>query len=135
MNLPEDLVPPLHKALKEDIEWSCTTPDCPKEERPFYFFTHLIGVAKCYLSPAAAKAAGLIVEGKESPFFQLDEMEVYLMKASWSFTFPMRDSSEQASTGKRKKGRGPPGPDGRAIFMLTRKALDQVVKQLNRAST
>merc|ERR1719198_438182 len=26
VNLPPNLIPPLHKALQEDIEWSCTTP-------------------------------------------------------------------------------------------------------------
>merc|ERR1712066_739534 len=45
VNLPEELIPPLHKALKEDIEWSCTTPECPKDERPYYFFTHFICVS------------------------------------------------------------------------------------------
>merc|ERR1711924_60694 len=126
VNLPEELVPPLHKALKEDIEWSCTTLECPKEERPFYLFTHLIGVSKCYLSLGRAVEAGIVVEGKEAPFFQLDEMEAYLKKSSWHFTFPVRPSPDPVATGKRKKkGGGLPGPDGRVVFLLTRKALDQ----------
>jgi len=136
-NLPEDLIPPLHKALKEDIEWSCTTDECPKEERPFYFFTHLIGVAKCYMSSGAAAAAGLTVAGT-GPFFQLDEVQAYVKKASWSFSFPARDKDVKAReelVGKRKKsGGGPPAPDGRTVFMITRKALDQVVKELSKSS-
>jgi len=127
-NLPVELVPPMHKALKDDIEWSCTTPECPEEERPFYFFTHLIGVARCFLSPAAAAAAGLDVDGAEGPCFLQQEFQAYVKRASWSFTFRTKDSGE-----KRKGSGGAPGQavaDGRTVFLITRKALDQVVKDL-----
>merc|ERR1719401_521519 len=42
-NMPLALIPPLHRALIDDIEWSCTTPECPEEERPFYRFSNFVG--------------------------------------------------------------------------------------------
>jgi len=44
-NLPEEVAPALHKAVKEDIEWSTTAKEIPKDERKFYNFTHVVGVA------------------------------------------------------------------------------------------
>jgi len=57
VNLPNELVPPLHRALKDDIAWSCTTPECPADERPFYLFTHFLRVARCDWTPLAFSAA------------------------------------------------------------------------------
>eukprot|EP00427_Karlodinium_veneficum_P028039 CAMPEP_0169210684 /NCGR_PEP_ID=MMETSP1016-20121227/15349_1 /TAXON_ID=342587 /ORGANISM="Karlodinium micrum, Strain CCMP2283" /LENGTH=341 /DNA_ID=CAMNT_0009288247 /DNA_START=333 /DNA_END=1358 /DNA_ORIENTATION=+ len=132
VNVPGDVIPPLHKMLREEIEWSCSTPECPEEERPFYFFTHFIGVAKCYLSSDIAAKAGFDVgSGQESgPFFQFDEFEAYARKATSLFTFPVAKPTKG-----KKSASGPPAPDGRAVFIINRKAFEQVGKALNKSVT
>lgn len=36
------------QSLLEGVRWSQTTPECPDEERPFYFFDYYLGLAKAY---------------------------------------------------------------------------------------
>ena len=56
-NLPSPLLPPLYKAFLEDIDWSCNTPHCPPEERPFYGFTHFLGIARCHAAPPSSASS------------------------------------------------------------------------------
>merc|ERR1712014_562388 len=115
MNLPHELIPPLHKTMKEDIEWSCSTPECPPDERPYYGFTHFIGVARCFggdagtSSSSSAVAAPVgkkkkkrrtaAVDNAEAPegglVYAHVEDELYMSKASFSFTFPMPVKAER----------------------------------------
>ncbi|CAD7953565.1 unnamed protein product [Amoebophrya sp. A120] len=48
INLPEEVAPPLHSHLETAIHWSQTTPECPEDERPFYFFDYFLGIAKAF---------------------------------------------------------------------------------------
>merc|ERR1712228_1134121 len=107
MNLPHEMVVAMHRSILEGIEWSCTTPECPPEERPFYGFTHFIGVVRCFgADPAASSASSSGVAGKKKKkkhsaqtadaggdgaqlVFQQVEDEFYVKKASFSFSFPM----------------------------------------------
>jgi len=153
-NLPPELVPALHKSLLEDIVWSCKTPDCPKEERKFYQFTHFVGVVRCYghSSSSSGSAAGeppvakkklgkkkrKVLQSQASAdsgegidinkvVYAQPEFEKYVEKASFSFSFPF-----SSNNGKKLAG-GNAGmrlPEMRMVFGITRKAFDELVKEL-----
>ncbi|KAF4714983.1 hypothetical protein FOZ62_012030, partial [Perkinsus olseni] len=43
INLPSELVPGIHRVLKDDVAWSLSeAAHCPAEERKYYKFTHLL---------------------------------------------------------------------------------------------
>ena len=44
------------REVQEDIAWSMKAKEIPKEERPFYVFTHVIGIAD--YTPAKKKKSG-----------------------------------------------------------------------------
>eukprot|EP00928_Gymnodinium_smaydae_P079777 TRINITY_DN63630_c0_g1_i1.p1 TRINITY_DN63630_c0_g1~~TRINITY_DN63630_c0_g1_i1.p1 ORF type:complete len:357 (+),score=90.74 TRINITY_DN63630_c0_g1_i1:76-1146(+) len=152
-NLPPALVPPLHKALIEDIDWSCTTPDCPEDERPFYKFTHFLGVCKCFAPPgtpfaadassssaaapagmkkkkkkaaAASAAKGASSDYAESLNFPHAEFGAYAKHASMLFTFPCQAEGKD----KPKKAGGAQGQERRAVFVLTRSELEEAVLEI-----
>jgi len=79
VTLPVELIPLLHDNLKEDIVWSQTTPECPEDERPFYFFDHLIGLAKMFK------------HGNEQVYAKYEE-EVYVKHSDFHFPFPVKDN-------------------------------------------
>eukprot|EP00927_Polykrikos_kofoidii_P048750 TRINITY_DN42965_c0_g1_i1.p1 TRINITY_DN42965_c0_g1~~TRINITY_DN42965_c0_g1_i1.p1 ORF type:complete len:340 (-),score=58.58 TRINITY_DN42965_c0_g1_i1:213-1232(-) len=147
-NIPLALVPPLYAALQDDIEWSITTPECPEDERPYYRFARFVAVVRCFGPSGKAPASSSVetpakrigkkkrrlvsqnpmsgsgIDGQQV-FFPLIEHEVCMRKASLSFTFPVQSTSD----GKKK---GPKGlqQERRAVFVLTRKALGEVVAEL-----
>lgn len=41
----EDVVPALQSALIEGVKWSQTAEECPKNEKPFYFFDYVLGIS------------------------------------------------------------------------------------------
>lgn len=130
-NLPLDVIPALHKALLEDIEWSCTTPECPPEERPFYFFTHLLFVSRCYFEVSSSDSGKKKRKADSSSSGRLTflrpEDGVYAKRAGKSlFTFPVAKDEETGKT----KGRGLGPPERRAVFLLTRRAFEDASKQL-----
>mmetsp|Transcript_57040 Transcript_57040/g.121204 ORF Transcript_57040/g.121204 Transcript_57040/m.121204 type:complete len:402 (+) Transcript_57040:62-1267(+) len=154
VNLPPQLIPPLHKALVEDIDWSFKTPECPDDERPFYGFTHFVSVARCYEAapgeedPASKaevpakkrKKGGAARAGSSSAaasstsssaglVFPRPEDEFYFNKASFRFTFPVTSSGaeKQRGGGNAEKARG---QERRAVYGLTRKAFEQAVKEI-----
>lgn len=147
-NLPPELVGPLHSALQADIAWSCSTPECPEDERPFYRFTHFVGVARLTCpgggdeaaaspgagasrpkkkrrsgAPSAAGAESARSDGMERPSRYLRfEDEAYVKGSDFSFTFPL-------STARQ----GSP-PEHRVVFGISRKAFEQVVRGLESES-
>lgn len=146
-NLPPALIAPLYAALQDDIEWSCTTPECPEEERPFYRFSRFVGVARCFgptdaATGAPAERAGakrkkrrrVASHASSGPgdatqlVFPLAEQEACMRRASLSFTFPVQAPAE----GQRRVARGAKGQrqERRAVFVLTRQALSEVVTEL-----
>lgn len=130
VNLPPQLVPTLHKALSEDIAWSCTTPECPLDERPFYEFENFIGVVRCFHAPPTSEASAGS-EGIGGLTFPRPEDEAYLKKASFFFSFPVvHDSSKEGGVAKVPKAQKR-GQERRAVFGISRKAFEQVVKQLS----
>lgn len=141
LNLPPDLIPLLHKALKEDIDWSCTTPECPADERPFYFFTHFLLALKCTPAGAASSAPSKKRRKSGSPsggadgeekatfggmVFQQEEMVSYVKRADFWFSFPV------AATAVQKKGAK--APEHRAVLSMTRKAFEQAVGEMHSAA-
>mmetsp|Transcript_27008 Transcript_27008/g.57222 ORF Transcript_27008/g.57222 Transcript_27008/m.57222 type:complete len:340 (+) Transcript_27008:63-1082(+) len=134
INLPLELIPALHKAMKEDIDWSCETPECPPEERPFYGFTHFLGVARCQeAGPVGAASAEATGGGKKKRkqmaapaaiegglIFERPEDMAYARRASWSFSFPLAVV----------EGRSGP-KDRRFVFGITRKNWERAVAEVH----
>lgn len=52
VNIPQQIAPEILSNLRKDVKWSQRTPECPEDERPFYFFTHLIGISRCFVLPS-----------------------------------------------------------------------------------
>lgn len=77
--LPAELIPVLHDNLSEDVKWSQTTPECPKEEQRFYFFDTLIGICSAFKY------------GDELVYTKFED-ESYVRNSSFHFAFPVRDS-------------------------------------------
>jgi len=134
-NLPPALIPPLHKALRDDIDWSCKTPECPEDERPYYRFKHFVGVVRCFDNVAGAASVGRKKRkaGTPAPAAPAGELEfpqaehgVYFRRATISFSFPMPTSD---SGGPKGRGR----PERRAVFVLTRRALDEAEDEIDKA--
>jgi len=145
VNLPPELVGPLHGALQEDIVWSCSTPECPEDERPFYGFTHFVGVARLCGAGAGDEAAASSGAGAPRPKKQRRsgaahavgagapraggderpsrylrfEDEAYVKGSDFSFTFPLTTPRREGSP-----------PEQRAVFAISRRAFEQVVRQL-----
>eukprot|EP00929_Paragymnodinium_shiwhaense_P120343 TRINITY_DN92283_c0_g1_i1.p1 TRINITY_DN92283_c0_g1~~TRINITY_DN92283_c0_g1_i1.p1 ORF type:complete len:335 (+),score=91.84 TRINITY_DN92283_c0_g1_i1:64-1005(+) len=140
-NLPGQLIPPLHKALVDDIEWSLTTPECPPEERPFYEFSRFVGVTKCFESvggnSAASASAGApkkkkartAVAGPDGLSYPQPEMEMYVKHASLSFNFPMPTAKEGQEGRKAPKSRG---KELRTVFLISRKGLDKAISEIQK---
>lgn len=135
-NLPFELIPPLLKVIKEDIEWSCSTAECPPDERPFYGFTHFVGVARCFgTAPGAATSSadgGAAPTGKrkrQAPpsglTFAQEEVSHFIRRAAFSYTFPV-GAQPTKKRAKREAGTQE-GPEHRAVFVVTRKAFEQVL--------
>mmetsp|Transcript_2850 Transcript_2850/g.6817 ORF Transcript_2850/g.6817 Transcript_2850/m.6817 type:complete len:364 (+) Transcript_2850:3-1094(+) len=95
VNLPLELIPALHKAALEDIEWSCTTEYCPAEERPFYFFTHFLFLARCRASPDGLPG---VVDGPSVVFFRQED-EAFARAAQFTFSFPRPAGTSGAASG------------------------------------
>jgi len=132
-NLPPQLIPPLHRSLVGDIEWSCTTPECPEDERPFYFFSHFIGVSRCFETCPAGEEHSTAAAVPGGPWFPRPETSHYFHKADLSFTFPCSTGKEKRSDenkGKKKDGRG---QELRAVFVLTKSAFEGSVAQVEKA--
>lgn len=131
-NLPLELVPPLHKALAEDIEWSCTTPECPEDERPFYRFSHFLGLARCYdtgeaaaprkKKKRAAAAASQPSTGSGGTYMRPED-GAYVKKASFSFSFPVGTAGGGGEGQLRR-------PERRMVFVISRAALQEVVTEV-----
>lgn len=130
-NIPPQLVPAIHKALREDIEWSCSTPECPADERPFYGFTHFVGLAKGRVekdteggassSSAAMPEAPALREGLPPGLsFSYFEDEECIRHASFAFAFSVSGSGESGEEEEQQ----------RVVFGLTRKAFDDVLVAL-----
>eukprot|EP00930_Biecheleria_cincta_P002521 TRINITY_DN103531_c0_g1_i1.p1 TRINITY_DN103531_c0_g1~~TRINITY_DN103531_c0_g1_i1.p1 ORF type:complete len:362 (+),score=89.06 TRINITY_DN103531_c0_g1_i1:49-1086(+) len=149
-NLPSPLLPPLYKAFLEDIEWSCNTPYCPPEERPFYGFTHFLGIARCHAAPASSKRAPVQAQGGPGLVFLRPEDEVLARAAAFCFSFPLpapketdraadTEAASSASGAKKKKRKASAavqdkGPqERRAVFGLTRKAFEKVTANLEKS--
>lgn len=153
VNLPLDLIPPLHKGLPEDIEWSRSTPECPEDERVFYNFKFFVGVARQIeeLAPtpngeeASAsnslpgsidglgqrkrkrkqKEAASSNHGKWTPVFMNPEDEAYVRRALYSFSFSMpRRSREDGSTEAKQ------GKEHRVVYVITRSAFEKTTAEL-----
>jgi len=145
VNLPLELVPALHGALQEDIQWSCETEQCPKEERCFYFFTHFLAVARCHdgdapaatpqgrgkrrrrQAPEAGAAGQLLVAGRPL-FFPRAEDGAYARRASFSFTFPVSTNSRQAAAVRTSAA--PCRPERRIVFGISRSAFQQAITEI-----
>ena len=50
VNLPLELLPAMHKAILEDIEWSCTVEYCPEEELRCCRWFPLLGGGRVFVS-------------------------------------------------------------------------------------
>lgn len=155
INLPLDLIPALHKAVLEDIEWSCTTPECPPEEKPFYEFTHFLAITCCQSASSSAPAASTVArQGTSALLFSRPEDASYARAAQFLFSFPLpkKDTADKVSdgsaqtecTGKRKRksvsdggsssSTGANGPQDRvAVFGITRKAFERVALGLRKS--
>jgi len=153
VNLPLDLIPPLHKGLPEDIEWSCSTPECPEDERIFYNFKFYVGVAR-QIEELPTKANGERASasnsvpsstdslgqrklkrkqketassnnGKWTPVFVNPEDEAYVRRALYSFSFSMpRRSREDGSTEAK------PGKEHRIVYIIARSAFEKTTAEL-----
>lgn len=141
INMPLDIVPPLHKAMKEDIEWSCSAPekDMPRDEQPFYRFDHLVFMSKFQgktkgekrSKKRSKKAAEKLQKkhasaGPEGANFIKWEDEMYLKHATMQFHYGLapRKSASNTSTASDVS-------ESRLVYVLPRKSLDKVVKELN----
>eukprot|EP00397_Hematodinium_sp_SG-2012_P011884 GEMP01012033.1.p3 GENE.GEMP01012033.1~~GEMP01012033.1.p3 ORF type:complete len:164 (+),score=38.70 GEMP01012033.1:564-1055(+) len=82
LTLPTEIMPLLHDNLAEDIRWSQTTPDCPDDERPFYFFDTLIGLCTAF-------------KNKDELVYTKFEDEAYVRHSSFHFSFPVRDTEHR----------------------------------------
>ncbi|CAE7820020.1 bcp1 [Symbiodinium sp. CCMP2456] len=140
VNLPLELVPMLHKAVLEDISWSQTTEHCPSEERPFYFFTHFLLLARCH-----AADAGSPVDGRTVAFARPED-EALARTASLAFSFPLAGKQKPGGGGRgpkrRRPAHGPAVPaaavDERpservAVLGFTRPAYEKAVAGLRKA--
>ncbi|CAE7221868.1 bcp1 [Symbiodinium microadriaticum] len=140
VNLPLELVPMLHKAVLEDIRWSQSTEHCPSEERPFYFFTHFLLLARCH-----AAETGSPVDGRTVAFARPED-EAFARTASLAFSFPL--GKGQKAGGDGRGGRGPKkrrrpaqgsgvdaaAPSERvAVLGFTRAAYEKAVAGLRKA--
>ncbi|CAJ1340555.1 unnamed protein product, partial [Effrenium voratum] len=86
VNLPLELLPAMHKAILEDIEWSCTVEYCPEEERPFYFFTHFLCVASCRAVAGTAEGP-LQLQLKTGSVLQFSRPEELVLARAASFIY------------------------------------------------
>jgi len=149
VNLPLDLIPPLHKGLPDDIEWSRTTPECPEDERIFYNFKFYVGVARQLEElngesksasssvPSSTVSLGQMKRkrrpketansnnGKWTPVFVNAEDEAYVRRALYSFSFSMpRRSREDGSTEAKQ------GKEHRVVYVITRSAFEKTTAEL-----
>jgi len=154
INLPLDLIPPLHKGLPEDIEWSCSTPDCPEDERIFYNFKFYVGVARqleelpTEENSEGASASNSVPSstdglgqrkrkrkrgeavssshGKWTPVFVNAEDEAYVRRAllSFSFSMPRQSRREDGSTETKQ------GKEHRVVYVITRSEFEKTTAEL-----
>ncbi|KAL8434243.1 hypothetical protein Efla_002008 [Eimeria flavescens] len=91
-NLPLEVAAEAAEALVEDVRWSLETPEMEEDERPWYRFTHVIGVALVYRDPKSEKAAKKQKQGLGladfSPTFSEFEHEVLSEGATVAFAAP-----------------------------------------------
>lgn len=77
--IPIEHVVGSHNNLHQDVHWSQTTPECPKDEQPYYFFDYLIGIA-----PSMRQ------QKKEKVFLRFED-EAYVKNSTFNFSFPAKD--------------------------------------------
>lgn len=145
VNVPPVLIPPLHKALVDDIEWSCSTPECPEDERPFYKFAHFLYVTRCRNASAAASSprggkrkknrqqadevANASINSANKLVCFRPEDEPYLQRAAFSFSFPA-PSDTSGSDAPSERGRA---SERILVFALARKAFERAVPEVEAA--
>lgn len=86
VNLPFQLVSPLHNAVLEDLDWAVKNDDSATSRASFQFQNFLL-IAKAY--PATGKKKGRIPQR-----FRYIEEEYYLKEAILSYRFPSKDTSK-----------------------------------------
>lgn len=136
VNLPPKLIPPLHKVVLEDIEWSCSTPEMPEDERPFYRFTHFVGIARTEdVAGSASSRASVSAPRKRrreaaaaaapggGNACQRTEDEFYVKRADFSFSFPAGGRSDDGGAGGKTR-------ETRTVFCLTRKAFEAAIAEM-----
>jgi len=153
VNVPMELIPALHKAMLEDIVWSCDPDNCEdEEERRCYFFTHFLCIARCVVANPSASSSSrgpVPVQGGPGIAFLRPEDEAYARAASFCFSFPLPAPKESETptleTGappQRKKRKASAkasaaaskGPqERRAVFGLTRQAFEKVAAGLRKS--
>lgn len=144
VNLPLEVIPAMHNVILEDITWSCSTEYCPPEERPFYFFTHFICLARCHWLSAAAESEGALQnfqqkDGSRLLFLRAEELAL-ARAASFvsSFSQPSKEGpssfqSQPGSSRKKRKaeqGSTTKGQERLAVLWLTRQAYESAVKSM-----
>ncbi|KAF4666423.1 hypothetical protein FOL47_004091 [Perkinsus chesapeaki] len=126
INLPSELVPGIHRVLKDDVAWSLSEEaHCPAQERKYYKFTHLLFLSSYYVDPssssissAAAMAGGkkkkaakrkklmLEMEKKDRRYIAFED-EVFIDHAIWqvSWPFPQGDGIDPETRKKLSRKR------------------------------
>lgn len=134
VNLPLEVIPAMHNVILEDISWSCSTEYCPPEERPFYFFTHFLCLARCHLvSSSQGVQTFQLKDGSQLLFSRAEEL--VLARAS-SFVATMVQPSKEGPSpsqpsGKKKRLEGGiKGQEHLALLVLSRQAYEGAVKTM-----
>lgn len=142
VNLPHQVAPTLLSNLAKDVEWSQTTPTCPEDERPHYFFTHLIGVSHCFAlnpddshheksAPATTGQKLHDVKGQQRRLaFRKFEDEVFLKHADIHFTIPTTFTSRVAvETSEKRRSSMIDTPEHRLVFVIPYSKLKCVIQE------
>ncbi|KAL8453888.1 hypothetical protein Emag_001696 [Eimeria magna] len=112
-NLPLEVAAEAAEALIEDVRWSLETPEMDEEERPWYRFTHVIGVTLIYRDPNPQVGTQKKQKQKHSlgldfsPTFAEFEQEVLSEEAPVAFAAPtkqnIRFSSVPSGEGNKRR--------------------------------
>ncbi|KAK6921641.1 BCP1 family, partial [Dillenia turbinata] len=88
VNLPPQLLPPLHDALFDEITWA--TEDEPTEElrKSFGFKVYLL-ISKVYKLKNANQKHGLSSDSEDPMIYIKPEDEIFLKLSLWCFNFPL----------------------------------------------
>eukprot|EP00455_Lapot_gusevi_P018379 TRINITY_DN20028_c0_g1_i4.p1 TRINITY_DN20028_c0_g1~~TRINITY_DN20028_c0_g1_i4.p1 ORF type:complete len:235 (+),score=46.74 TRINITY_DN20028_c0_g1_i4:78-707(+) len=124
INMPIELVPMLHQALVDDIDWAVQNEETEEEKNSFKFENFLV-ITRIYQPESGKKKKSKKQNETEEMIFFKFEDEFYYKHATLTFTFPVSHTLSSSAYSDL--------PQTRVVMVVPASKMHKIVSQINKA--